>query len=245
MPNGAKLSASREMEDALMYLPRKGVNDYRRGQIIFDEHQPSRGLHLVVQGRVKVTIPLDDGTQTVVDIFTTDDFFGESALLGSARYPERALALDNVTLMSWSAAEIEEQVEKQPRLGVALLQMLVKRGLDYEERLQSFALDKTPERVVRALLRFSNRLGTRTEDGSVKIPPLTHQVISEYVGTSREIVTFQMNHLRQKGYLRYSRKGIQVYMEALAEYLQSQSRREQSWPAAPQEAFARAGDQQV
>jgi hypothetical protein len=32
-------------------------------------------------------------------------------------------------------------VERQPRLGVALLQMLVKRGLDYEERLQSFALE--------------------------------------------------------------------------------------------------------
>jgi CRP-like cAMP-binding protein len=201
MPNGAKLTTSREMEDALMYLPRKGVTDFRKGQIIFDEHQPSKGLHLVVQGRVKVTIPLDDGTQTVVDIFTTDDFFGESSLLGANQYSERALALDNVTLMSWTSAEIEEQVERQPRLGIALLQMLVKRGLDYEERLQSFALDKTPERVVRSLLRFADRLGTRTEDGSIKIPPLTHQVISEYVGTSREIVTFQMNHLRQKGLL--------------------------------------------
>lgn len=226
MPNGARLSPSsemREMEDALMYLPRKAVTDFRRGQMVFDEHQPSKGLHLLVQGRVKVTIPVDDGTQTVVDIFTTDDFFGESAMLGAARYEERALALDNVTLMSWTVAEIEEQVERQPRLGIALLQMLVKRGLDYEDRLQSFALDKTPERVVRALLRFGDRLGTRTEDGSMKIPPLTHHVISEYVGTSREIVTFQMNQLRQKGYLRYSRKGIQVYSDALREHLQAQT----------------------
>jgi CRP/FNR family transcriptional regulator, cyclic AMP receptor protein len=239
MLNGARPTPSREMEDALMYLPRKGVTDYRRGQIVFDEHQPSKGLHLVVQGRVKVTMPLDDGTQTVVDIFTTDDFFGESSLLGSARYSERALALDNVTLMSWSSAEIEEQIEKQPRLGVALLQMLVKRGLDYEDRLQSFALDKTPERVIRALLRFSERLGTKTEDGSIKIPPLTHQVISEYVGTSREIVTFQMNQLRQKGYIRYSRKGIQVYADALREHLQAQVRQSMEWhnPAAGQSSM--------
>src|SRR6478609_849120 len=112
MPNGAKLTLSREMEDALMYLPRKGVIDFPKGQIIFDEHQPSTWLHLVVQGRVKVTIPLDDGTQTIVDIFTTDDFLGESSLLGVNRYSERALALDNVTLMSWSSGEIEEQVER-------------------------------------------------------------------------------------------------------------------------------------
>jgi len=237
MPNGAKMSAAREMEDALMYLPRKGVTDYRKGQIIFDEHQPSKGLHLVVQGRVKVTMALDDGTQTVVDIFTTDDFFGESSLLGSAHHAERAMALDNVTLMSWSGQEIEEQVERQPRLGIALVQMLVKRGLDYEERLQSFALDKTPERVIRALLRFAERLGTRMEDGSIKIPPLTHQVISEYVGTSREIVTFQMNHLRQKGFLRYSRKGIQVYADALREHLQTQTHQAVSWPKAEEKTF--------
>jgi len=231
MPNGAKLTTSREMEDALMYLPRKSVLDYQKGQVIFDENQPSRGLHLVVQGRVKVAIPLDDGCQTVVDIFTTDDFFGESSLLGTSRNIERAIALDNCTLMSWSSAEIEEQVEKQPRLGIALLQMLVKRTMEYEERLQSFALDKTPERVVRTLLRFADRLGTRTEDGSVRIPPLTHQVISEYVGTSREIVTFQMNQLRQKGYLRYSRKAIQVYAEALREYLREQTGQAIDWNA--------------
>ena len=244
MPNGTKLSSSRETEDALMYLPRKGVTEYRKNQVIYDENTPSRGLHLVVQGRVKVSMPLDNGAQTVVDIFNTDDFFGESSLLGQASYPERAVALDSVILMSWTAAEIEEQVEKQPRLGLALLQMLVKRGLDYEERLQSFALDKTPERVMRALLRFANRLGTRTEDGSVKIPPLTHQVISEYVGTSREIVTFQMNHLRQKGFLRYSRKGIQVYVDALSEYLDAQTRQQAGWsqPAEEQERSLTAAD---
>jgi len=241
MPNGAKpTTITREIEDALMYLPRKGVNDYRRGQIIFDENQPSRGLHLVVQGRVKVTIPLDDGSQTVVDIYTTDDFFGESSLLGGGPAVERALALDNVTLMSWTNAEIEDQVERQPRLGIALLQMLVKRGVDFEERLQSFALDKTPERVVRSLLRFADRLGSTSEDGSVKIPALTHQVISEYVGTSREIVTFQMNYLRQQGFLRYSRKGIQIYTENLRDHLRTKTH-EIPWSGRPEEKTLMAG----
>lgn len=242
MPNGAKPTTTREIEDALMYLPRKGVTDYRRGQIIFDENQPSRGLHLVVQGRVKVTIPLDDGSQTVVDIYTTDDFFGESSLLGAGPSIERAVALDNVTLMSWTSVEIEEQVERQPRLGIALLQMLVKRGVDFEERLQSFALDKTPERVVRSLLRFADRLGSSSEDGSVKIPALTHQVISEYVGTSREIVTFQMNYLRQKGFLRYSRKGIQIYTDNLREYLETRTNEGGHWIEQPDERPLTAGE---
>lgn len=232
MSQGFKATLSREVEDALMYLPRKGVTDFNRGDTIFDENNPSQALHLVVQGRVKVTIPVENGNQTVVDIFNTDDFFGESALLGADHVPERALALDHVTLMSWTRAEIEEQIERQPRLGIALMQMLVKRGLEYEERLQSFALDKTPERIMRALLRFADHLGAPAEDGSLRIPPLTHQAISEYVGTSREIVTFQMNHLRQQGFLRYSRRGIQVYVEALREHLSTAAHERPPEPAA-------------
>lgn len=216
--------SAHKMEDALMYLPRKGVSEYSKGDTIFDENNPSRSLHLVVQGRVKFATPLDSGAQTVVDIFTTDDFFGESSLLGSARRVELATALDKVTLMSWDSTEIEEQVQRQPRLGIALMQMLVKRTVDYEERIQSFALDKTPERIAGSLLRFASRLGTQNDEGWVRIPPLTHQLISEYVGTSREIVTFQLNHLRQQGYLRYSRQGIQVSTDALRNHLKTQSR---------------------
>jgi CRP/FNR family transcriptional regulator, cyclic AMP receptor protein len=245
MPNGAKLTPTREIEDALMYLPRKGVTDYRRGQIIFDEQQPSKGLHLVVQGRVKLAVLLEDGSQTVVDIYTTDDFFGESSLLGGWQSPERATALDHVTLMSWTGPEIEEQVQRQPRLGIALLQMLAKRSLDFELRLQSFALDKTPERVVRSLLRFAERLGAGAEEGSVKIPALTHQVISEYVGTSREIVTFQMNYLRQQGFLRYSRKGIQINTDQLRNYLQAKTTEGVHWPDHTEEQAVMAGERSL
>jgi CRP/FNR family transcriptional regulator, cyclic AMP receptor protein len=211
--------------DPLAYLPRKGLIEYRRNQIIFDQDQRSDGLHLVVQGRVRVSSPVDDGSLTVIDIYTANEFFGESGLLGLISRGQTASALENTALMSWTTAEVEAQIERQPRLGMALVQIVVQRCLDFEERLQSFALEKTPARVVRSLLRFANRLGVPQEDGSLRIPPLTHQVLSEYVGTSREIVTFQMNHLRQQGYLSYSRKGINIHVGPLTEFLQNEARK--------------------
>ena len=53
------------------------------------------------------------------------------------------------------------------------------------------------------------------EDGSILVPPVTHQLLSEYVGTSREIVTSHMNHFRNEGLLRYSRTGINIDTHAL------------------------------
>jgi CRP-like cAMP-binding protein len=219
MMNGPKPTINRRSEDALVYLPHKAVVDYRRGQVIYDEGQPSNGIYLVVRGRVRTSVPTDEGSQTVVEIFSAEDFFGESGLLNMAQRGESATALENAALMHWSTHEIEEQVDRQPKLGLALIQMLVERCLDFEDRLQSFSLDKTPERIMRALLRFAARFGSRAEDGSMRIPPMTHQLISEYVGTSREIVTFQMNRLRQEGFVRYSRKGIDIYNESLADHL--------------------------
>jgi CRP/FNR family transcriptional regulator len=168
---------------------------------------------------VKVSSSLDDGTVSVVDIYTTDEYFGEGGLLGKFQREESAVALESVSLMSWTAGEIEEQVERIPKLGMALLRMMVQRCVEFEERVQSLALEKTTERVARSLLRFAERWGEPQADGSVRIPPLTHQLLSEYVGTSREIVTFQMNHLRSRGYMSYSRKGINVQSESLREYV--------------------------
>ena len=219
MLNGAGQIPGSRTEDALVYLPHKAVVDYRRGQLIYDEGQPSNGIYLVMRGRVKTSVPMDNGLQTVVELFSAEDFFGEGGLLDLRQRGESAVALENTSLMAWTTAEIEEQVERQPRLGLALIQMLVERCLDFEERLQSFALDKTPERIMRALVRFAARFGLRAEDGSTRIPPMTHQLISEYVGTSREIVTFQMNRLRQEGFIRYSRKGIDIYAGSLTDHL--------------------------
>jgi CRP/FNR family cyclic AMP-dependent transcriptional regulator len=232
MPNGARQVASRQMEDALVYLPHNSVVEYRRGQVIYDEGQPSNGIYLVVRGRVKTSVPMDDGTQTVIEIFANEQFFGESGLLDLEHRGESAAALESSSLMYWSTGEIEEQVDRQPKLGLALIQMLVERCLDFEERLQSFALDKTPERIMRSLLRFADRLGTRAEDGSARVPPMTHQLISEYVGTSREIVTFQMNKLRQEGFIRYSRKGIDVYTDSLGDHLRRLTEHPDFWHAA-------------
>ena len=63
MLNGARQVAARQVEDALVYLPHRAVVDYRRGQVIYDESQRSNGIYLVVRGRVKASVPLDNGSQ--------------------------------------------------------------------------------------------------------------------------------------------------------------------------------------
>jgi CRP/FNR family cyclic AMP-dependent transcriptional regulator len=215
----AVVAPQRALEDPLAHLPCSTILEYKKGQIIYNQDQPSTSIHLVIDGKVKVCRLADDGRQVVVDIYQPDEFFGESAFLGLAQRTEIAVALENTKVMTWTTNEIEEITMKRPKLAIALLQLLVQRSMDFGYRIESFSVDNIARRLARTLIRFSERLGSRNDDGSVQMIPFTHELLSQYVGTSREIVTHYMNQFRRQGYLRYSRKGIMLYRDALREWL--------------------------
>jgi CRP/FNR family transcriptional regulator, cyclic AMP receptor protein len=199
------------LEDPLAYLPHSSVLDYARGQTIYDQTQTSTSIYLVIQGKVKICRLAPNGNQVVLDIYLTDEFFGEAALLGSSQLrTEMSIAIEDTKVMTWTTAQIEDIAARRPQLAVALLQLLVQRFQFFGERIESFSVDNISRRLARALLRFSERMGHVTESGPVEMSPLTHELLAQYVGTTREIVTHYMNEYRRKGYMLYSRKGILV-----------------------------------
>lgn len=213
------LVQQKTLEDPLAHLPCSSILEYKKGQVIYDQDQPSTSIYLVIEGKVKVSRLADDGHQVVVDIYQPDEFFGESAFLNMAHRSEQATALESTRLMTWTVSEIEDILTKRPRLGVALMQILSQRALDFAHRIESFAVDNISRRLARSLIRFSDRLGTPHEDGSVHMVSFTHEMLAQYVGTSREIVTHYMNEFRRQGYLQYSRKGIILYRDAFKDWL--------------------------
>ena len=202
-----------QLEDVLEYLPISSTTEYRKGQTIYSPGRSSKNIYLVIAGKVELSQIAEDGSEVLLEIVRVNELFGESALL-AAPPSERATAFENVKLMVWPAACIEDLVIKRPRLAVALLQVLAQRNVELSRRIESFAIDSIEQRLARSLLRFSERLGTPEEDGSVRLIPFTHALLSRYVGTSREVVTLHMNRLRKQGFVRYSRRGIFLVRDA-------------------------------
>jgi CRP-like cAMP-binding protein len=214
-----KSARQKPLEDALAYLPHSKTVEYRKGQVIFDENQPANSVYLVINGIVKVSRRADGDYWVVIDLYQHDEFFGESALLSLPRRSEQATPIENTKLMMWTTSEIEDIIMNRPRLGMALLQIQVQREIDFTHRIESFSVDTLAQRLARSLIRFSERLGKPESDGSVSMGPLTHELLSQYIGTSREIVTLRMKQFRRRGYLQYSRKGIILYRDLLREWL--------------------------
>lgn len=206
-------------EDPLTYLPRKPSQEVPKGAVIYGPDSPNAHLHVVIAGRVRILHASEGGGHTVGRIVSADGLFGESVLGRRAPASESAVAMDDLTMMSWTREEVERQIEREPRLGLALCQALARQGMELQKRIESMAVYKTPERVMLALLALAADLGVDRPDGTVRIPSLTHHTLAEYVGTSREVVTFQMNRLRRMGWIRYSRQYIDVFPQPLRDAL--------------------------
>jgi CRP/FNR family transcriptional regulator len=215
------MTGSHLLEDPLSYLPCSHIIEHRKGRTVYGPEMPSKSIYLIIEGKVKVCRTAEDGRQVVIDIYQPDEFFGESAFLGN-QTSETAVAIENVKVMAWTTVELEELLEKRPRLSIALVQLLVQRQRDFSERIESFSLDNISKRLARALIRFSERLGQEQEHGVVQMIPFTHELLSQYVGTSREIVTHYMNSFRRQGLLTYSRRGIMLHRDLVRGWLRTE-----------------------
>jgi CRP/FNR family transcriptional regulator len=211
---------AKRAHDALDYLPAKPLTESAKGSVIF--FGTCESLYLVASGRVKVSRVTEDGYEATVRIVPREGFFGECSLI-NAGGGDRAVALDRIQLMAWSKAEVEHQIEKEPRLGLALLEEFVLATLDMKDRIHAMATCKIPERVMLSLLQLQRTLGEPQANGVVRMAALSHMVIAGHVGTSREIVSAQMSRLRGLGMVRYSRRYIEIDCEVMERALLKES----------------------
>jgi len=205
--------------DPLAFLPCSTVTEFKKGRIIYEYNQSCANLYLILSGTVKISRIAALGGQLLLDLYRTDDFFGDLALLKPSVTAEQAVAYSTSSVMIWRTADIEDIVMARPKLGIALLQAFGQRSLGFTQRIESLCFESIENRLARALIRFADHLGIPQPDGAVLMEPLTHELLSQYVGTSREVVTCHMMSLRRLGFLQYSRKMIIIHRDAMKAWL--------------------------
>jgi CRP-like cAMP-binding protein len=191
-------------------------------------------LYLVLSGRVRIFCTADSGAQTLLRVAGPEEFFGESSIIPKEQtVRESAVAMDPTQVMSWTSEEVQERIEKEPRLALALAEYFGRQNLLLRERITTIANYTTGPRVTLALLQLARTNGVTTPEGATRLTGLTHQSIADYVGTSREIVTSEMNRMRRLGYVTYSRLYTDIYVSALSEWMRQQGTRVYDGATAP------------
>jgi CRP-like cAMP-binding protein len=177
---------------ALATLPATRISEVPKRTPVYSATYPSDRFYLVLGGRVRIHHVSEQGAQTLVRIAGPEELFGGCSLVSiDRRLREAAVTIEAAQLMSWRGEEVERQMEQHPRLALALCEYFALANSLTVERISAMKFATGP-RVTIALMQLAQGTGRRQSDGAMRLCGLTHQAISEYVGTSREMVTVGM-----------------------------------------------------
>lgn len=207
------LSQPSELDLHLKY--RQGVPFAAKAKIYTDGPQH---LYGVIEGVVNTYT--NDARRVGLGFYTRGDWFGIESLTGDRDERVVAYAVTPCVLMRWTPTEVADACQTPPGV-MAINQVLVTRIRDLNARLLE-RQSPIKERVILMLLRLDRKIG-QPGDGMAGIPralpSVTQKVLSWEANCTRELMARDMNELRRRDAVQYSRRGICLWPERLTAIL--------------------------
>jgi CRP-like cAMP-binding protein len=121
------------------------------GELIWREGEDSGMVVAVETGRVKLFRGLPGGSPVTIYLFGPGDVFGFLPFLDGRPYPATAQALDEVTALAVSRADLQRAFEQDPRVALALVKLLATRLREAFDRIERTSVPEVLPRVASAL----------------------------------------------------------------------------------------------
>ncbi len=108
-------------------------------------------------------------------------------------------------------ADFNELLMKYPEMTIKVMQIMGKKILDLQERIQGFISKDVQHRLTHVLMKLAAEHGIPQEKGVYISLPITNQDFANMVGTSRETINRTLNEMKKKNLLTADRSGIFIY----------------------------------
>lgn len=181
-----------------------------RGETLFSEGQPGGDIYIVLQGKLKVTRPADDGKETIFTIVGPDDLLGELAVFDDVDRQATAIAVRPCELVVAANADVRAWFDAHPATLRRFAELLAQRVRRLNDSLEDvYGLD-VATRLARVLVRQSAQFGRRTGLGVQVDLDLNQEELALHVRASRERVNQVLNDFARRGWLRREATGIVV-----------------------------------
>lgn len=185
---------------------------YPRGSVILFEDDQGDSLFLLADGQVKVVLIGEDGREVILSVLREGSFFGEMALLDDQPRSAHVIAMEDSSLLVLRREDFQARLRQSPEVAIALLRELAGRLRRADEKIGGLVLLDVNGRVADLLLRMAD------EEGGIHITrKITHHVIAQMIGSSRETVSRTMRDFVDKGWIQVGRKDIQLINRAALE----------------------------
>lgn len=170
------------------------IRVYRPTDIIFDQDEAANFVYLILSGVIRVSYLNSHHKETIVSLLPAGEFFGLDALMSDARHPFKSEAFEEASVGSIRPQSFIETLlgtNYESFLRWYSVTMQSGRNL-YIHCIRGIGLDLR-RRLAVELLNLANRFGLPDSRGTLIDLNISHEVLANIVGASRQQVTQYLN----------------------------------------------------
>lgn len=139
---------------AEVLLSDASTREYARGETIFLQDEKAIVVHVVIEGWVKLYRITPNGNETVVDVFTRGQSFGEAVAFRMKPYPVSAEAVTDCTLLQISAPRFIKMLRREPEVAIAVVASTFQHLHDLVGQIEQIKSQTGAQRVAHFLIRL-------------------------------------------------------------------------------------------
>jgi CRP/FNR family transcriptional regulator, cyclic AMP receptor protein len=171
---------------------------YPAGAVLFIEQQAARGIFVLCEGQVKLTISSSEGKTLIVRIAEAGEILGLTPVLSGTAYEVTAETLHPCQVAFVRRDDFSRFLAQHPEAYHGIVPQLNAIYQRACEHLHTVGLSSSAQaRLAKALLDWSAGVDN-TKSGTRIALPLTQEEIGEFIGTSRETVTRTFTEFRNQ-----------------------------------------------
>jgi CRP-like cAMP-binding protein len=190
---------------AMKRIVREAVEmSFERGQVIFLEGEPCRGMYVVKSGRVRVFKTSAEGREQVLFIAKEGDSFNDVPVFDGGPNPASAAALDRSVVYLLPREMLLSLVEGCPAAR-AIIELFAARLRHLTAVVEDLSFRSVLSRLARLLLESAV-----AENGPAAPRQMTQDEMAAMVGTVRDVIGRALRQLESVGAIRLERHRILI-----------------------------------
>jgi CRP-like cAMP-binding protein len=176
-------------------------------------------VYFIVCGQMKLLMLSPEGKECLLAIHTAGDIFGELCLSGLRTRQETAVAMEETELQQIPCARFFECLRRDS-LFEGFVQYLAVRIADQQQVIANLVTVDSEQRLGKTLLQLARKLG-KQDPRSIRIEQkISHEELSEMVGTTRPRISEFMQRFRRLGLIEKTTEHFLIIKEKkLTDYL--------------------------
>ncbi|NBT28803.1 MAG: Crp/Fnr family transcriptional regulator [Gammaproteobacteria bacterium] len=184
------------------------------GDVIIHQGSQSDALYVVTEGQIRVFLTDESGKEIILSLDGPGTVVGEISVLDGGLRSASVAARQNTRLLKIEGSALRELLQSNMSLALALISALASQVRKLTDATHGLALTSAYRRLVRKLYEYAEE-----ENGQRVITErLTHQLLADMIGCSREMVSRIMSDLSRGGYIQTDGKRLIIVKKLPPDY---------------------------